>query len=153
MVELMKIMLTSFRHYPFSAPDPAAGHFRPTPLPEILGHTGKSGSVSYGVNAPFSWVLMQTRFCLCPARVCFPSPVSSGGTIVGLMVTSSKRAYAIPRSAAPRAPVAGHCWPVPLQETFIHSKAGLAQSLWSLLVHTRFYLCPLSISGGYGVWF
>ena len=58
MVELMKIMLTSFRHYPFSAPDPAAGHFRPTPLPEILGHTGKSGSVSYGVNAPFSWVLL-----------------------------------------------------------------------------------------------
>ena len=71
--------------------------------------TGKAGSVSCGVNAPFSWVLMQTRFCLCPARVCFPSPVSSGGTIVGLMVTSSKRAYAIPRSAAPRAPVAGHC--------------------------------------------
>ena len=39
---------------------------------------------------------VHTRFCLCPARVCFPSPVSSGGSIVGLMVTSSKRAYAIP---------------------------------------------------------
>ena len=35
------------------------------------------------------------------------------------MVTSSKKAYAIPRSAAPRAPApaAGHCWPTPLQET------------------------------------
>ena len=34
-----------------------------------------------------------------------------------------------------------------------HSKAGLAQSLWGLwvLVHTRFCLRPLSISGRYGV--
>ena len=37
--------------------------------------TGKSGSVSCGVTAPLSWVLMCTRFCLCPPRVCFPSPV------------------------------------------------------------------------------
>ena len=28
-----------------------------------------------GVPAPFSWVLMHTRFCLCPQRVHFPSPV------------------------------------------------------------------------------
>ena len=34
--------------------------------------TGKSGSVSCGVTAPFSWVLVHTRFCLCPPRVCFP---------------------------------------------------------------------------------
>ena len=27
---------------------------------------GKSGSVSCGVIAPFSWVLVHTRFCLCP---------------------------------------------------------------------------------------
>ena len=37
--------------------------------------TGKSGSVSFGVTAPFSWVLVHTSFCLCPPRVCFPSPV------------------------------------------------------------------------------
>ena len=37
--------------------------------------TSKSGSVSCGVTAPFSWVLVCTRFCLCPPRVCFPSPV------------------------------------------------------------------------------
>ena len=35
--------------------------------------------------------------------------LSSGGSMVGFMATSSKGAYAIPRSAAPRAPVAGHC--------------------------------------------
>ena len=47
-----------------------------------------------------------------PSRSLFPqSCVSSGGSVVGLMVTSCKRAYAIPRSAAPRAPapMAGHC--------------------------------------------
>ena len=33
---------------------------------------GKSGSVSYGVTDPFSWVLVCTRFCLCPPIV---SPV------------------------------------------------------------------------------
>ena len=45
-----------------------------------------------------------------PSKSLFPqSCVSSGGSILGLMVTSSKRAYAIPRSAVPRAPAAGHC--------------------------------------------
>ena len=47
-----------------------------------------------------------------PSKSLFPqSCVSSGGSMVGLMVTSFKRAYAIPRSAAPRAPApeAGHC--------------------------------------------
>ena len=47
-----------------------------------------------------------------PPSVCFPSPVlSSGGFMLGLMATSSKRAYAIPRSAAPIAPApeAVHC--------------------------------------------
>ena len=30
---------------------------------------GKSGSVSCGVTASFSWVLVHTKFCLCPPRV------------------------------------------------------------------------------------
>ena len=34
--------------------------------------TGKSGAVLCGVTAPFSWVLVHTRFCLWPPRVCFP---------------------------------------------------------------------------------
>ena len=33
--------------------------------------TGLSGSVSCGVPAPYSWVLVCTRFCLCPRRVFF----------------------------------------------------------------------------------
>ena len=73
--------------------------------------TGKSGSVSCGVTAPFSWVLVHTRFCLCPLRVCFPVQCKFWWLSGGLMMTSSKRAYAIPRSAVPRAPApsAVHC--------------------------------------------
>ena len=58
--------------------------------------------------------------------------------MVRLMAISSKRAYAIPRSTAPRspAPAAVHCWPIPPQETL----RVLSQSLWGLwvLVHTRY---------------
>ena len=36
----------------------------------------KSGSISCGVTAPFLWVLVHTRFCLCSLRVSVsPSPV------------------------------------------------------------------------------
>ena len=47
-----------------------------------------------------------------PSKSLFPqSHVSSGSSMVGLMETSSREAYAISRSAAPTAPapVAGHC--------------------------------------------
>ena len=49
---------------------------RPPPTHAFIGEywtlTGKSGSVSCGVIAPLSWVLVHTRFCLCPPRVYFP---------------------------------------------------------------------------------
>ena len=73
-----------------------------------------------------------------PSKSLFPrSCVSSGGSIVGLTMTSSKRAYAIPRSAGP----------LPLRQSAAdlylhrrHSNTALSQSLWGLwvLVHTRF---------------
>ena len=86
MVGVMKIMVISFKRShaciaTLSAPDTAAGHCQPTPLPTHTSIraswtlTGKSGSVSCGVTAPFSWVLVCRRFCLCHRRVCFPSPV------------------------------------------------------------------------------
>ena len=49
---------------------------RPPPTHTFAGDswtlTGKSGSVSCGVTAPFSWVLVHTSFCLCPPRVYLP---------------------------------------------------------------------------------
>ena len=114
------------------APAPAADHCQPVPPQETLKH-----SLSQSL-----WglcVLVHTRLFV-PSTTLFPQPsVSSDSSVVGIMATSSNRAYAIPKPAAPRAPApaAGHCSPVPLQETLKHSKAGLAQSLWVLLVCTR----------------
>ena len=75
--------------------------------------TGKSGPVSCGVTAPFSWVLVHPRFCLCPPRLCSPVLCEFWWLygVMGLTANSSKRAYVTPRSAAPRdpVPVAGYC--------------------------------------------
>ena len=136
------------------APNPAAGHCRPMPLPETPGHSQASlgqSLVESLLLSPGSW-WAQGSVCALQESVS-QSCVSSGGSMVGLMVTSSNRAYAIPRSAAPRAPApaAGHCWPVPLQETL----TVLSQSLWGLwvLVCTRFAWALWASLCGYGVWF
>ena len=80
------------------------------------------------------------------------SCISSSGFMVVLMVTSSKSAYAIPRSAAPRAPapVAVHCQPVPPQETLKNSSVSVSVGSLGPGAH-KFCLNPLSISGRNGV--
>ena len=77
-----------------------------------------------------------------PSKSLFPqSCVSSGGSVVGLMATSSKRAYVIPRSL--------HQEPLPLQQATadlcLHRRHSNTQRkvwlhLWGvcILVHTRF---------------
>ena len=121
MVEIMKIMATSFKRScvhtaAFSAPKLAPGHRQPTSPPETPGHS----RASLGQSLVGSLLLYPGscvhKLLFVPSKSLFPqSCVSSGGSVVGLMATSSKRAYAIPRSAAPRAPVpaAGYCWPIP----------------------------------------
>ena len=52
----------------------------PTPLPETPRHSQASLSVSYGAAAPFSWVLVSTRLCLCPPKSLFPQ--SCGTSVV-----------------------------------------------------------------------
>ena len=134
-------------------------------------------AISSWITASLFWVLVHTRFCLCPPRVCFPSPVFynqiplsskvkfSGGagwgsvplpdSLVGKSVVGPRtfltvhkflcyNCYAVfemsarwlssgvngdlqeglchklcEQVAAPRAPApaAGHCWPIPLQQT------------------------------------
>ena len=145
MVEVMKMMATSFKRShahtaAHSGPNPAAGHCRPTPSPATLGHSWASLGQSLGGSlhlSPGSWCT-QGIVCAIQGSVSH-SCVSSGGSVVGLMATSSKRAYAIPRSIAPRAPApaASQCWPVPPQETLKYSSVSV--SVGSLvLVHTRF---------------
>ena len=141
-VEVMKIMATSFKRshtctVSLSALNPAADHHQPTPLLETPGHT----QASLGQSLVGS-LLLSLRSCCVQGfpstSLFFQSCVSFGGSMVGLMATSSKRTYVTPSSAAPRAPAlaAGHCWPIPLQVTLKHSKASLSQSLWGLLVST-----------------
>ena len=81
-VEVMKIMVTSFKRShactaTFSTPNPAVGHHDPRLCWRLLETPGNSqaslGQSPVGVTAPFSWVLVHTRFCLCPPRVCFQS--------------------------------------------------------------------------------
>ena len=108
----------------------AASHCQPTPLPEIPGHSWASlgqALVDSLLLSPGSWYA-KCFICSFQEPVS-QSRVSSGGSMVGLMVTSSKRAYAIPRSAVPRspAPEAVHCWPVPGRR---HSNRVLSQSPW-----------------------
>ena len=89
--------------------------------------TGKSGTVYCGVIATFSPVLLH-KILLCPPRDYFWVLLCSRSSTVGLTMTSSKRTYAIPKSAEPRAPVpaADHRWLVPPHEMLKHS---LSQSL------------------------
>ena len=57
----------------YSVPQPCS---RPPPTHASAGDSwtlpGKSGSVSCGVTASFSCVLVHTRFSFCPPRVYFP---------------------------------------------------------------------------------
>ena len=159
MVEVMKIMVTSFkrshaRTATFSAPNTAAGHCQHMPLPETPGHSWTSlGQSLVGslLLSPGSWCT-QGSVCALQGSI---SPVlcKFWQPMVGLMVTFSKRTYAIPKSAAPRAPapVAVHCWPVSPQRC---SNTVMSQLVGSLGpgVH-KVCLSPLSISGRNGTWF
>ena len=106
----MKIMVTSFKKShactaTLSAHNPAAGHHRPTPPLETPGHSQASlgqSVVESLLLSPGSWC---TRFCLHPPRVYFPVLCKSSSSMVGLMVTSSKRAYEIIFSDVGRAGV------------------------------------------------
>ena len=117
MVEVKKIMVTSLKRYhtctaTLSAPNPAAGHHRPTPPPEIPGHSQANlGQSLVGSLLLSRWSWCTQGFVCALQESISQSCVSSGSSMVGLMATSSNRAYAIPKSASPRAPVpvAVHC--------------------------------------------
>ena len=109
MVEVMKIMALFQKvlcmHCHAQCPQPCS---RP-PLTHASARdswtlTGKSGSVSWGslLLSPWSWC---TQGFVCAIQVSV-SPVLCKFwwlLVVGLMAVSSKRACALPRSAAPRA--------------------------------------------------
>ena len=76
MVELMKMMVTSFQRSRARTATLRAPTLQQAAAdPHLPGDSwtlpGESGSVSRGVPAPFSWVLVH-KVCLCPPRVRFP---------------------------------------------------------------------------------
>ena len=80
----------------------AAGHHRPTPPPETPGHSQASLGQSLMGSLLLSSGFWCTQILFVPSKGLFPqSCISSGSSMVGLMATSSKRAYTIPKSAAP----------------------------------------------------
>ena len=115
MVEVMKIMVSSFKRShecPATLSVPTLS--RPSPT-----HSSAGGSWTLTASlaqspvgslllSPGSWC---TEFCCALQESISQSCVSSGSSTVGLVAISSKRAYATPGSAAPRAPVpaAVHC--------------------------------------------
>ena len=116
MVEVMKIMATSFKgpmHAMLhSMPPTHIGHHRPIPPRETPGHLQASLGQSLVGLLFLSTESWRTRGSTCALQETISqSCVSSGGSKVGLMATSSEKAYAISRSAAPRAvsPAAVHC--------------------------------------------
>ena len=68
------------------------------------------------------------KFCCALEKSISQSCVNSGSSMVGLMATSSKRAYTIPMSATPRAlvPAADHCRLIPPQEMLKHSSVSVS---------------------------
>ena len=134
MEEVMKIMGTSFkRSHAFtstiSAPDPAAGHHQPMPLLETLRNSQASLGQSFLGSLLLSHGSWYAQSSVCALQESISqSFVSSGSSMVGLMVTSSKRAYAIPRSAATRAPAPAtvHCWSIHPQETLKRSSVSVS---------------------------
>ena len=110
MVEVIKIMMTSFKRSHagtaiLSAPNPAAGHHQPMPPLRFLDlHRQVWVSLLWG-HGSFSCGFWCIHCSVCALQKSI-SPVlcKSGSSMVGLMVTSSRRAYAIPRSTACRVP-------------------------------------------------
>ena len=134
MVEVMEIMATSFRRsqhalllwVPLTLQQATAD---PHLCLRLLDTHGKVWVSLFWGYCSFFLVLGMHKVLFVQSKSLFPQPcVSSGSSMVGLMAISSKRACAIPRSAAPRAPAfaAGHCWPAPPQETLTHMSCSVS---------------------------
>ena len=115
--------------------------------------TGKSGSLSCGVTAPFSWVLVHTRFCLCPPRAYFPVLGKFWQLCGGVNGDLVQEGLCHTQVCCTQSP-----WPCgsPLRT---RASTGDAQTQFSVSVGSlgpgarKICLSPLSVSGRNGVWF
>ena len=139
-----------------SSPIPAAGHHQPIPSPETPGHSRASlGQSLVGslLLSPGSW---HSEDSVTPKHLVPQSCVSFGGSMVGLMAVSSRRARgtlwsAMPRAAAPRQSTADPALHRRHSDEFCLGLCGSSQSLPGSCLHTV-CLSPLSVCGVYAVW-
>ena len=152
----MKIMATSFKRSCACTATPSALALQQATtdshLHQRLLDTHRQVWVSL-LWGPFSWLLLCTRISLCLPRVCSPALCKFWQLYGGFNGDFLQEGLCHTQVCCTRtpAPASGHCWPVPLQETLKHSKAGLSQCLWGLQVCTSFCLSPLSNSDRYGL--
>ena len=116
---------------------------RPLPTHASAGDSwtlqGKYGSVSCGVTAPFSWVLMHTSFCLCPPRVYFPVLCNFSQLYGGVNGELLQKGLCHTQVCCTQEPLS-LCQST--ADPYLHrlcSNTVLSQSLWGpwVLVHTR----------------
>ena len=118
----------------------------------ILDTHGQVWVSPCGVTAPFSWVLVCTRFCLCSPRVCFPVLWKfwqlCGGDNFDLLQEGlcHTQVYCTQSSSPSSSPLLTHASTGDSQTQFCLSLCGVS-GYW---VH-KVFLSPLSISCGYGV--
>ena len=159
MVEVMKTMVTSLKRShactaTLSAPYPAAGHHRPTPLPETPGHSWASleqAPVGSLLLFPGSWCTQGSVCALCEP---VSQPCVSSGTlwwVNGDLLQEGLCHTQVCCTLTPT-PTAVHCWPIPPQETLKDNSVSVSVGSLGPGVH-KVCLSLLSISGGYRVWF
>ena len=154
----MKIMVTSFKRShectaTLSAPNPAAGHHRPSSLLETLGHSQASlgpSLVGSLLLSPGSWCT-QGPVCALQESIS-QSCVSSGSSVVGLMRPPARGLMPYPSLLHPE-PLP--LWRstadlVPPQERLKHSFVPVSVGSLGPGVH-KVCLSPLSVSGRNGV--
>ena len=150
MVEVMKIKATSFRRSHALVPQPAAATVDPCLCRRLLDTQRQVWVSLLGGHCSFLLGPGVHKILFVPSKNLFPqSCVSSGGSMLGLMLTSSKRAWAISGLLDPE-PLP---WWQATSDPYLHrrhSDTVLAQSLWGLWVHTRFVwalLTSLALKG------
>ena len=159
MVEVLKIMVTSFKRShaltaTLSAPNPAAGHHRPTPTPETPGHSRANPGQSLVGSLLLSLRSLCTQGSVCALPESVSPVLCKFWQLYGeLMATSSQRAYVIPRSTTPRAPApaAVHSWSFALSLCEVSVSCcvqGMFEPsehlwrVWDLILHVISFLLP-----------
>ena len=158
MVEIMKIMVTSFKRShactaTLSAPNHAAGHHWPTSPLETPGHSQASLGQSLVESlflSPGSWYI---RFCLRPPRVCFPVLCKFWqlyGGINGDLLQKGlcHTQICCTQSPCPRGSLLLTC----TSTGDAHSSVSVSVGSLGPGVH-KICLNPLSISSRNGIWF